>query len=156
VAQYPVITAGTRLTADLLDSMLSDTTVKQTTENRASTTTLAADSELQGVSLSVGKWEIIVTGGWQSSTGATAAKTQWAFSGTWNSPLRMCDGPTSGNTTTGSGAYSRQWSGYLTNSNVVYGLASSSAFTHFREESALITVTVAGLMSFNWRRTLRP
>jgi hypothetical protein len=150
VAQYPVITAGTRLTADLLDSMLVDVTVKATTENRISTTTLAADSELQGVSLSIGRWEVVVTGGWQSSTAATVAKTQWAFTGTWNNPLRMCDGPTSTNTTIGSGAYSRQWSGYLTNGNTTYGLASSSAFTHFREESALIVVTVAGLMSFNW------
>lgn len=150
MAQYPVIGAGTRFTADLLDAMIPDITVKQTTENRISTTTLAADSDLQGVSLSVGRWEIVVTGGWQSSTAATVAKSQWAFTGTWNNPLRMCDGPTSTNTTAGNGAYSRQWTSYATNANAVYGLASSSAYTHFREECALIVVTVAGLMSFNW------
>lgn len=154
MAQYPVITAGERITADLLTSMISDYTVKQSSETRVSTTTLAADSELTGVSLSVGRWEVVVTGCMQGGTSGIAIKTQWAFSGTWNNPIRFCDGPTSSNTVAGGSAFSRQWTGYLTNANCIYGLATGAAYTGFREESGLIQVTVAGLMSLNWAQNV--
>jgi hypothetical protein len=46
VSQYPTIYAGQRLTGTLLRSMMPDIIVKNTNEDRASTTTLANDSDL--------------------------------------------------------------------------------------------------------------
>ncbi|NUL03606.1 hypothetical protein HRW07_10230 [Streptomyces lunaelactis] len=47
MAQYPIILAGMRLTADLLNSMMPLHARKTTTTSRASTIALATDPELQ-------------------------------------------------------------------------------------------------------------
>jgi hypothetical protein len=54
MAQYPVITAGTRLTADLLSSMLPNYVIKTSDTTRASTTTMTNDPDLVTDSLSAG------------------------------------------------------------------------------------------------------
>lgn len=46
MSRYPVLYAGQRLTAPLLSSIIPDRIWKVTNEDRASTTTLAADSDL--------------------------------------------------------------------------------------------------------------
>jgi uncharacterized protein (DUF2235 family) len=46
MSRYPVLYAGQRLTAPLLSSMLEERIVKTVNEDRASTTTLAADTDL--------------------------------------------------------------------------------------------------------------
>lgn len=54
MAQYPVITAGTKVTADLLNSMIPNYAIKPADTTRASTVTLAADPDLVTGTLSAG------------------------------------------------------------------------------------------------------
>src|SRR4051812_23652756 len=91
---YPVIGVGDLVTADLLTSMLPGTVVKLVQTSRNTTTSLAADPDLSSITLGVGSWEVELILQWSQNTTATQKiKTQWGFSGTWNTPVRACLGP---------------------------------------------------------------
>jgi hypothetical protein len=150
MATYPTIATGQRVTAAMLTDMQTQTYVKQSNETRTSTTTYANDAELAGIPLAVGTYEIIGQFAMIGGAGGIAIKTQWSFTGTWSGPLRLCEGPTSGNTTAGSGAVSTQRSAYATNADCVYGLSTSAVYTTVMEISKQITVTVAGNMALSW------
>ena len=150
MAKYPLAYVGQVLTADFVDSMIPDVYVKQANETRTSTTTYANDGELAGIPLGVGTWEVEFILAMIGGGGGIAVKTQWSFTGTWNAPLRLVEGVTSGNTAAGTAAVSHQRSAYATNSDCVHGLSSSATYTLVREFSRQITVTVAGNLALSW------
>jgi hypothetical protein len=84
------------------------------------------------------------------STTAQALKTQWAFSGTWNTPVRNCIGPGNSNTAATLDAASMNARATAVNTNVIYGASASSLPASFREWSANVVVTVAGNLSLQW------
>jgi len=150
MTQYPDFLAGQRLTATLLGATVPDITVKSAAQVRTSTTTYADDSELSGITLSVGTWEVInkvfMTGG----SAGIAIKTQWSFTGTWNSPLRMLIGPTAANTTAPASSPALTHAPVLWNADSIYGLSTSGAYQRVIEESRNVIVTGAGDYAFRW------
>jgi len=150
MTQYPAFLAGQRLTATLLGATVPDVTVKSAAQVRTSTTTYADDSELSGIALGVGTWEIInkifMTGG----SAGIAIKTQWSFTGTWNNPLRMLIGPTAANTTAPASGPPLNLAPILWNSDQIYGLSTSGAYQRVIEETRNAVVTGAGNYAFRW------
>jgi hypothetical protein len=125
--------------------------IKAANETRVSTTTLALDNELKDIPLGIGTWEISVLLAAVGGAGAIAVKTQWAFTGTWNNPLRFIEGPSATNTGDAlSGPVSMKRSAAQTNADSVYGLNSSGNYMNWREFTKQIVVTVPGSMAINW------
>jgi hypothetical protein len=147
---YPSLAVGDLVTADLLQSMVPKYYVKPSNEARTSTTTLADDTDLQGIALAVGTWEVNLLGFFHSVTTANAIKTQWAFSGTWNSPVRHVTGPGRTNTAATDIADTMNTRAAGVGSDSVYGASGTTAFTSFREWSCNVVVTVAGNLSLQW------
>lgn len=150
----PTFLTGQRLTADLLNSYLTDyqplTYSKGGVTSRTSTTTLTDDPELTGIPLAVGTYDIELVGFWTQAATTPSLKTQWAFTGTWNTPTRACQGLGIGSTTApdlGTIAHSR---GNTTAQNAIYGTYASTAYTIFRERAVSVIVTVAGSLSLQW------
>jgi hypothetical protein len=150
VARYPVLYAGQRFTAELATAMEPDVYNKDNSEVRASTTTLNNDAELQAIPLAVGEYKVRMGLNLTGGSGGIAIKTQWAFTGTWNNPIRRCDGPTSANTVAPSGTMLLQHATYTANSNCIYGLYTGNAYTIVKEECFQVIVTVAGSLSLAW------
>lgn len=148
---YPVLAIGDLVTADLLQSLVPKYYTKPSNESRSSTITLSADSDLQGIALDVGTYEIEFNGQFFTTTGGTQAiKTQWGFSGTWNSPVRCIAGPGLNNTAATTSADTYNTRGQGTSSDAVYQASATSAFTNFREYVANAIITVAGNLSIQW------
>jgi len=151
---------GQRLTADLLNANLVDFQpvqyVKTAATARSSTVTLAADPELQTISIGTGTWRIDAVFYFTVAAAASGGlRTQWAFSGTWNTPLRLCQGPGSNLAGVGTNGPSR----ILENTSMTYNAAqnadyqmgnSTGAFTAVREDAAEVVVSVAGNLSLQW------
>ncbi|GIE29955.1 hypothetical protein Ait01nite_030000 [Actinoplanes italicus] len=135
---------------DDIDERIPATTVKTTSETRTSTTTLANDGELFGITLTPGIWEVDMLLAMIGGAGAIAIKTRWSFTGTWNVPVRYVTGPTAANTTGPNGAVSTQTALYAANVDAVYGLTSSAIWQGVREQSRWVEVTVTGLLSLQW------
>jgi hypothetical protein len=147
------IIPGKPVTPNSLDDLaerIPATTIKTTSETRTLTTTLANDGELANISLTAGVWDVDFLLAMVGGAGAIAIKTRWAFTGTWNVPIRYIWGPTAGNTTGPNGAVSAQSALYAANIDVVYGLTSSAIWQGVRECSRQVEVTVAGLLSLQW------
>lgn len=151
MSKFPVYQAGQRLTATLLSQAVEDVTVKTTAEIRTSTSTFANDAELAGVTLGVGSWrvefQIFGTGG----AAAVPIKTQWAFTGTWNNPLRMIDGPLAANATAPAAGPLRRIDPITASADSVYGMTTAGgAYYRWTEYCKLVTVTVAGTIALKW------
>lgn len=151
MAKYPLWTVGKDVSAQNLADGIPDIYVKSGPESATSDTTLSNDSELSGIPLGVGTWYICLSLFVSTPASATPdIKTQWAFTGTWNTPLRMCQGPGSTNTA-GPETITVSKSGALAvNANSVYGLAATSAYALAVEKTYAAVVTVAGNLSLQW------
>lgn len=148
---YPSLAVGDLVTADLLQSMVPKYYVKPSNQARTSTTTMADDDDLQGIALAVGTFEVELLGFFHLSTTATQKiKTQWAFSGTWNTPIRNIVGPGSAQTAASTDATEVNVRAAGSGSDSVYDTSVTTAFTSFREWSANVVVTVAGNLSLQW------
>lgn len=150
MSKYPALAVGMRITADLLSLMQSDVTVKNVSQDRVSTTTLADDAELFGIALDVGTYEVQADLMLMGGAGGIAVKTRWSFTGTWNTPVRQCTGPSPSNTAAPNTTMSMQSAGYAANSDCVYGLSTSAAWSCARELSRQVIVTAAGNLAINW------
>lgn len=154
MSKYPDLLSGQRFTAAVAASIVPDIIVKTAVTDRASTTTLAADPELQGLALGIGTWWVrVCIFATTPTTSTQKIKTQWGFTGTWNSPIRMCIGPGSTNTAARTDVTPAQYNGVATSSDATYSFAASTGFNTFTEECFAVTVTVAGTMSFNWAQS---
>lgn len=147
---------GQRLTADLLNANVIDffpsTFTKAATTARNTTTTLADDTELAGIALSVGTWEIELRGFFTlTTTNTQGIKTRWAFSGTAADAVRNLTGLGSANTLEADVATTvnmrgRPW----LSQDAVYRKLEGSAYGGFREVVSEFVVTVAGNLSLQW------
>lgn len=151
---YPSLAVGDLWTADLAQSMVPKYYIKPSAESRNSGgtgTTLTDDSDLQGIALAVGTWEIELLGFFHLTTTATQKiKTQWAFSGTWSTPVRNIVGPGSAQTAATTDATETNLQAQATNTNAVYDCSVTTAFSSFREWTCNAVVTVAGNLSLQW------
>lgn len=138
--------------ADLnaLEALLPKTTTKAAATDRTNNT-MTADPELAGIALAVGTYEIDLVLMWTQLTTATQKlRTQWGFSGTWNSPIRACFGPGSAATSSRADVAEMQVGAYASNTDALYCVAAGAGFSSVRETCRLVTVTVAGNLSLVW------
>lgn len=150
MAVYPDIEVGDLVTADLLTSMLPKTYVKAASLGRQSTITPVADNELQNIPLDPGTYEIDFAGNWSQATSvAQGITTQWAFTGTANTPQKIIIGQGVGDTTAATVATTVNIRAAITTGAVVYN-QSGTGLSSIREIVRNFTVTVAGNLSFNW------
>lgn len=149
---YPSLAVGDLVTADLLQSMVPKYYIKPSAENRNTTTALADDSDLQGIPLAVGTWEIELLGFFTlTTTTAQALKTRWAFTGTWNNPDRNVIGPGSDNVAASDKSTTVNVRGaQAAGQDAVYQTSATTVFSNFREWTANCVVTVAGNLSLQW------
>ncbi len=151
MGKYGSAVVGQLMTADFYNGSLVDVYVKATNETRTSTTTYSPDAEITGIPLAIGTWLVEMRIPMIGGAGGIALKTTWVFTGSWNNPARHCIGPTAGNTTNGNGALSTQRTQIAAGTDAVYGLGTStSSYTVVEENSAQVTVTVAGTLSLTW------
>ncbi len=151
MSRYPSISSGEEFTSEILNAMIEDVYVKANTTDRASNTTLADDTDLAGIALPEGTFWIRLRGFFTTPTTNTQKlKTRWAFTGTWNNPIRMIHGPGSSNTAASTDMTTISLRGVAAGSDTVYGGPASAAFNLFEEESFQVVVTVAGDLSLQW------
>lgn len=151
---YPSLAVGDLVTADLLQSMVPKYYVKPSPESRNTTTTLADDADLQSIALAVGTYEIELLGFFHLTTTTTQKiKTQWAFSGTWNGPVRHIVGPGSAQTAATTDATETNVRAQAVNTDATYDCSVSTAFSCFREWTCNAVVTVAGNLSLQWAQS---
>lgn len=150
--QYPSIAAGQRITGSLLRSMLPQTYVKTAATPRSSTTTYEDDPELAGIPLAVGSYVIELIGFFTlTTTNTQKLKTRWAFTGSWNSPLRACVGPGFAQTAGPAAVTESTFSAYQTDgSDAIYDQAAGGTFGVFRETCLNVVVSAAGNLSLQW------
>ena len=147
---------GQRLTAsalqDAFDFITPQTFTKPAVSARSSTTTYAIDDDLKLISLAVGVYEVELVGFFTLTTTATQKiKTQWCFTGTWNSPIRNCIGPGFAQTAGPASATESSFSTYISDSqDAIYDVSAGGTYTCFREVARNVTVTVAGTMALYW------
>lgn len=149
---------GQRLTADLMTDLLALTPVvytKAATTDRNSGgtgTTYTIDPELQGISLDVGTYDIELIGFFTlATTNTQKIKTQWRFTGTWNTPIRNCIGPGSAQVGNPNAITDATMQGYVVDSqDATYDTSTSASYSTFREIALNVTVTVAGTMGLYW------
>ena len=141
MAQYPVITAGTRLTADLLNSMMPNTVIKPADTTRASTVTVATDPDLSTGTLNAGGVYIIEFRIQFSCLQAAGIKTAWLVpAGTGGS--KDAYGPASGATANSNGDTSDlRWAVHGLATAVPYtDVRNSVSFSQFANERGVITI----------------
>lgn len=150
MSKYPAYYAGQKLTAALIAAGQWDKTVKQANSSKVNNT-LANDAELAGFALGVGTWEVhMMILAFNSGSATPDIKTQWTFSGTWNTPLRTCVGPGSTNTGNSDTLTPLKMRAEAVNSNSSYGLALSGSYSEIDERCSTLVVTVAGTISLQW------
>jgi len=151
MAKYPNWFVGLSQSASNFAAGLPDVYVKSTVETISSDNTLSNDSELSSIPLGVGTFWVRA---FIMATCATSAtpdlKTRWAFTGTWNSPIRGCLGPAPGNTASSDAVTPSKMRGVATSSDAIYGFPASTAYNLITEEAFNVTVTVAGNLSLQW------
>lgn len=148
-----IVYGGDIVSADDVVANIPIIYAKDSATPRSSTTTYAADPELQNIPLEVGAYSIELILFFILATSSTQKlKTQWKFSGSWNSPIRACIGP--GNVTTGTvpGAVTEStFSGYVADTqDATYNLLAGSQYGVVRESCNTVQVTSAGVLSLHW------
>lgn len=158
---YPglAVYGGDIVSADDVNANIPVVYVKANSDSRPSTTTLAADPELTGIPLGVGVWSIELNMAFNENSSTLAIKTQWAFTGTWNNPVRFCSGPgdgTVGGTNAGpTGLNYSSFVGAAANANVVYSSAAAGGvYCIVREVANNVVVTAAGTLSLQWAQNV--
>jgi hypothetical protein len=155
LSTYPPLAAGSKITAALLTSMLPNTVVKGTTTDRTNTTTIANDPDLAGIALGVGTWSVeVLIFATTPTTSTQQLKTQWSFTGTWNTPIRACFGPGATNSAARTAVTPSTYNGAGSTTDSVYGFAASTGFNTVMERCDLVVVTVAGTMALSWAQNV--
>jgi hypothetical protein len=149
MSKFPVIFAGQRLTASLLNAAIPNVIVKTGTNGLVSGT-LSLDPELSGIALGVGTWsvEVVLVAAAAASATSPQLQTGWSFTGTFaNSPVRITSGPGTSNTATPSAATPANFATNGTfGSGSFYGLRSggAAAYARITEECHELQVSSAG------------
>ncbi|MCX4703857.1 hypothetical protein [Streptomyces sp. NBC_01373] len=146
MSRYPVLYAGQRLTAPLLSSMIADTIVKNSNEDRAATTTLAADTDLTvtleanavyKVSIFIRYAALSVAGfqtDWTVPSGASG--NRWALG--------------AGSTQVSSDNVGGRWGVHTFATACEYGDRNHATNLMGALEEAIVTTTNAGTLALRW------
>lgn len=150
--QYPVITAGERITAELLRSMIPVIVRKQTNTARSSTTTLTDDPELTfslGAN-SVYFVEFIVKYATPGASGTAGFKTAWTTpSGASGNRTALGPGSSASDSNADNISMHSGIHGFTT--AVIYGSRSTSTSNQLALiETAVVTTSSAGTCAFQW------
>lgn len=156
MAQFPVITAGTRLTADLLNSMLPNYVIKPADTARASTVTATTDPDLVTGTLVAGGVYIIEFRIQFAALQAAGIRTQWLVpSGATGSKDAM--GPAAGATANASGDTSDlRWAVHGAGTAVLYtDVRNSVSSSQVINERGVITIgATAGTVALQWAQNV--
>ncbi len=147
--------AGQIVYEDDLTAIKPTSVNKSGTTARSSTTTLADDPDLSGITLTPGTYSITVTLFFTVASTTPLLKTRWAFTGTWGSPMRSCMGPGQGNTAESNALNLVTMRGYdATTQDAIYNKAVSSAYGAIVEQNDKVVVTATGLFSVQWAQSV--
>lgn len=155
MAQYPVITAGTKLTATLLSSMMPNYVVKTAATNRTSTTTFADDPDLVTGTLTASGVYLIEFHVRFAGLNAAGFKTNWTVpSGT--SGDRETLGPGSANATeSNANTTEMRWAVHGFATNAVYtNPRNSASSTHLIEKGMVSIGVTAGTVALSWAQNV--
>ncbi|MBA4865905.1 hypothetical protein H1V43_32090 [Streptomyces sp. PSKA54] len=149
MAKYPSTPAGSRITGNLLQSMLPDIVYKNTNEDRSSTTTLTADSELT-VALEANSVYLIDMQIHYATMSVAGFKTDWSVpSGTTGNRSALGAGSNGVNSTADN--IDGRFGVHNYPTVVIYGdRDSSTAQLVAIERSILTTSTTAGNLTLRW------
>lgn len=146
MSRYPSILAGARITAGLLSSMIPDVLYKVTSEDRSSTITLTADSDLQATLAANAVYHVTMNIHYATTT-AAGFQTDWA----------VPTGATGGRSSISNGAAQTafsdvpgNWGVHNFNTAVNHGNRNSSTNQLWLMEEGLITTTTAGTLALRW------
>lgn len=156
MAQYPVITAGVKLTADLLASMLPQYVIKTADTTRTSTAALANDPDLvTGTLTAGGVYDVefhVIFGALQ----AAGIRTAWSVpAGTTGN--RRTLGPGSANATeANANTTEMRWSvvPYATAALYTDPRNAAASLTHLVEKALVTIGATAGPITFQWAQNV--
>jgi hypothetical protein len=142
-----VSVSGTNLALDIPDIY-----VKTANETATADIVLSNDAELTAIPLAVGThWVKLMLLFYTDTTATPDIKTRWAFTGTWNNPIRACIGPPSSNVAAAGAITPMLMAGIAAGTDATYGSAAGTANAYVvLEESYTVVVTVAGTLSLQW------
>lgn len=149
MSQYPQITAGQRITAALLLSMLPIDLYKTANTTRASTTTLANDPDLT-MTLDANAVFSVEMHLFYAAVDAERMKTAWAApSGATG--FRTCVGPDQGVIlSAGSSGGQGRWGVHNFNTASTYGTRNSTTLLCYALERGVVTTTSGGTLALQW------
>lgn len=157
MAKYPEITAGQKITAELLRSMLPEIIVKPATTDRASTTTLTIDPDLQfegeaGATYLV-EFNLMpaALAGHNSTTDPGGFKTEWSVPGD-ASGLKNVLGPASNATPSSNADGITMRAGvHQFGTDVAYaGARDDNGLAFLVQEFGIVTLVSAGTIGLSW------
>lgn len=146
MSRFPVLYAGQRLTAPLLTSMMSDYIVKAANEDRTSTTTLTADTDLTTTLEANAVYEVEFEIHYATLSAA-------GFQTDWTTPTGATGGRSSvssGSNQVSSSDVPGMWGVHAFNTAVSHGDRNSSTNQLFLLERAIVNTTNAGTLALRW------
>lgn len=140
---------------DALEAKAARVYTKANSTSRNTNAVVSNDPDLASIALEAGTYIIELVMLFTVASTTPKIKTQWAFSGSWSTPLRACMGP--GNVTTpGGGPEAVQETtlrAYNSNSDATYNATTSGAYSVAREVAANVVVSGSGNLSLQWAQS---
>jgi hypothetical protein len=147
--------AGQIVYADDLSGLRPGLYYKGAQTIRNNTAALADDPDLSNIHLDPGYYSVLMVIYTTNATATAKLKTQWAFTGSWTSPLRALQGPGNTNTSTDPGAITPvNMSGAGANANAVYEYGASAAWPVIEERCDRVEILGAGNLSLQWAQNV--
>ncbi|MEU2730122.1 hypothetical protein ABZ650_20635 [Streptomyces griseoviridis] len=157
MARYPAIYAGQRVTGTLLQSMITDTYTKNTTQTRASTTTLADDPDLTATLEATATYHVVfyihyaaldtsqLQTAWTVPAGASGNRSAMGAA------YQLASGAATA--AAADGGYARSGvHGYST--AVRYGTRNNASNQCLVIEESVLTTTAGGTLALQWAQAL--
>lgn len=149
MAKYPEITAGQKITAELLRSMLPEVIVKPGTTERASTTTLTIDPDLQFEGVA-GAQYLIEFNLMPAALANTDFKTEWTVPND-ASGLKAVLGPGSSAADGNADNIAMRAGVHQFGTDITYnGVRNNNANAFLVQEFGIVTLVSGGTIGLNW------
>lgn len=152
MSRYPVITAGQRITADRLSSMLTEFAYKADNTDRASTTALADDPDLtiQLAASAVYHIEIFI---YHASLTAAQIDTIWTVPG-GASGLKSASGPGAGVTHNSTSGGDIRMGVHQFDTEITYAARNNASNLVLSVEQGVVTTSSAGTFALSWAQNV--
>lgn len=159
-----IVYGGDIVSADDINANTPKTYVKTLATARTSTTTYANDDELVNIPLEAGTYAIRLDLFFTAANTTPKLKTQWAYTGSWNSPVRFCMGSSASSGAPGAAADMYTSGAAADSQDTAYNTSGTAAYTTVFELSNEVICTSAGNLSLRYAQvvsnagavTLRP